>query len=120
MTTATADLVNGIAAVAQRLRDYPARVSALAIGVQRLRGPAADPHSARRSAALRREAHALIDDSWALWLEVGRLLDTAAAIPVNPARGPRIGRPDRITALADALDAGIALGLPGHGPRSEP
>jgi len=29
-------------------------------------------------------------------------------------------RPDRIAALADALDAGIALGLPGHEPRSEP
>ena len=106
MTTATANLVERIAAIADRLRDYPARVSALAIGATRLRGPAADRLSPHRREALRAEARALIDDSWQLWLEVGRLLDTAAAIPVNRARGPRIGRPDRIAALCDARGEG--------------
>ncbi|MDO8475040.1 MAG: hypothetical protein Q7W02_02395 [Candidatus Rokubacteria bacterium] len=117
MTATAEDLVDGIAAVAERLQDLPGRISGLVIGVQRLQGPRVDPHSPRRREAFRAEAHALVDESWALTVEIGRLLETArtlqpgprlmidrwrrdtppalppaSAIAGRPVRGPRIGR----------------------------
>ncbi|MDO8474597.1 MAG: hypothetical protein Q7W02_00135 [Candidatus Rokubacteria bacterium] len=109
MTVKSADLVEHLAAVAVRLEGLPGRISGLVIGVQRLRGPGADPHTPRRRDAFHAEARVLKDEAYALSIEVGRLLETAqawrprrwidglrleagAASPVNPVRGPRIGR----------------------------
>jgi len=88
VTAQAADLVERVVAVAERLRDVPGRISALVISVQRLRGPVADPHSPRRREAFQGEVRALIDDSWALSLEVGHLAEATKAT-----QGATIGRP---------------------------
>lgn len=91
MTAAPADLAEDLAAVLARLRWLPGRVSALAISVQRLRGPTADPHSARRREAFQVEVRALVNDSWTLWLEVGRLAEKAKVLKARPAPNDKGG-----------------------------